>query len=67
VRGNNYCMREGVRHTMIEINKIIQGDTLEVLKTMPDESIDSIITSPPYWALRDYGLNRFDFCATQTY
>ena len=35
--------------------KIIQGDSLEVLKTLPDESIDCAITSPPYWALRDYG------------
>lgn len=37
------------------INKIIQGDSLEVLKTLPAESVDCIITSPPYWALRDYG------------
>ena len=36
-------------------NKIIQGNTLEVLKTFPDESVDCIITSPPYWGLRDYG------------
>lgn len=38
------------------INTIIQGDALEVLKTLPDESIDCAITSPPYWALRDYGV-----------
>lgn len=37
-------------------NKIIQGDALEVLKTLPDESVDCVITSPPYWALRDYGV-----------
>lgn len=36
--------------------KIIQGDCLEVLKTLPDESINCVITSPPYWALRDYGV-----------
>jgi DNA modification methylase len=35
--------------------RIIQGDSLEVLKTLPDESVDCVITSPPYWALRDYG------------
>lgn len=40
----------------METNKIIQGDSLEVLKTLPDESIDCVITSPPYWALRDYGV-----------
>jgi len=38
-------------------NKIIQGDSLEVLKTLPDESIDCCITSPPYWGLRDYGVD----------
>jgi len=38
-------------------NKIIQGDCLEVLKTLPDESIDMVMTSPPYWALRDYGVD----------
>ena len=38
------------------INKIICGDALKVLKTIPDESIDCVVTSPPYWALRDYGV-----------
>lgn len=36
-------------------NKIIQGDCLTVLKTLPNESVDCCITSPPYWGLRDYG------------
>ncbi len=36
-------------------NKIIQGDVLEVLKTLPSKSINMLMTSPPYWALRDYG------------
>lgn len=30
------------------------GDSLEVLKTMPDNSIDCVITSPPYWQQRVY-------------
>lgn len=37
-------------------NKILQGDALSVLKILPDESIDMCMTSPPYWALRDYGV-----------
>ncbi len=37
------------------LDKIICGDTLEVLKQMPSDSVDCIITSPPYWGLRDYG------------
>jgi len=40
----------------MNINHIYQGDCLEVLKTLPDESIDCVMTSPPYWALRDYGV-----------
>lgn len=39
----------------METNKIYQGDVVETLKTFPDESVDCIITSPPYWGLRDYG------------
>lgn len=35
---------------------IYQGCTLKVLKTFPNEFIDCVITSPPYWALRDYGV-----------
>jgi DNA modification methylase len=38
------------------INRIICGDSLKVLKTIPSESIDCVITSPPYWALRDYNV-----------
>ena len=37
-------------------NTIICGDALEELKKFPDNSIDTIITSPPYWGLRDYGI-----------
>lgn len=35
--------------------KILTGDSLTVLRTMPDESVHTCITSPPYWGLRDYG------------
>lgn len=38
----------------IPINKILQGDSLTVLKTLPSESIDLVVTSPPYWNMRDY-------------
>ena len=36
-------------------NQIINGDALEVLKTLPSDYVHCIITSPPYWGLRDYG------------
>jgi len=32
------------------------GDALEVLRTLPDESVQCCVTSPPYWGLRDYGV-----------
>jgi DNA modification methylase len=48
-------MREGGRR-LLEINKIYQGNALKVLKTFPDESIHCCVTSPPYWGLRDYGV-----------
>ena len=34
--------------------KIYQGNCIEVLKDFLDESIDCVVTSPPYWGLRDY-------------
>lgn len=36
------------------IDTIIQGDALSVLKTLPDNFIDTIITSCPYWSCRSY-------------
>ena len=33
------------------------GDAKKYLDMMPDESVQSIITSPPYWALRDYNID----------
>ncbi len=36
------------------INKVHLGDCLELFKLLPDKSIDCVITSPPYWQLRDY-------------
>ena len=38
------------------LNKIIQGDTLKVLKEIPNEFVDCIVTSPPYFGLRNYGI-----------
>lgn len=32
------------------------GDALETLRTLPDESVDCVVTSPPYFGLRDYGV-----------
>ena len=36
---------------------ILIGDALEQLRTLPDDSVDCCVTSPPYWGLRDYGVD----------
>jgi len=43
--------------TKVKNRTILHGDVLEKLKEIPDESIDCVITSPPYWGLRDYGVD----------
>jgi DNA modification methylase len=37
--------------------QLLCGDALEVLKTLPSESVHCIVTSPPYWGLRNYGVD----------
>jgi len=34
---------------------LYHGNNIDVLKTMDRESVDCVVTSPPYWGLRDYG------------
>ena len=36
-------------------NKIVLGDSLNILKNIDSNSIDLVITSPPYFQQRDYG------------
>lgn len=36
--------------------RILRGDCRDVLKTLPDESVQCCVTSPPYFGLRDYGM-----------
>jgi DNA modification methylase len=38
--------------------RIIHGDCRDVLATLPADSFDCCVTSPPYWGLRDYGMER---------
>lgn len=40
----------------LPVNQIICGDWIEVAKTLPDKSVHCIITSPPYWGQRNYGV-----------
>ena len=34
---------------------LLVGDVRAKLKELPDESVNCVVTSPPYWGLRDYG------------
>lgn len=39
------------------MNTILQGDALVMLKSLPDNIVQCCVTSPPYYGLRDYGIN----------
>jgi DNA modification methylase len=40
----------------IEAAKIVQGDAYDLVDLLPSSSVDLVITSPPYWGLRTYGM-----------
>lgn len=48
------------------INKIITGNCLEILQQMESNSVDLIITSPPYFQQRDYGNYNLDIGSEDT-
>jgi DNA modification methylase len=43
--------------SQLPINQILVGDVRKKLAELPDAAVDCVITSPPYFALRDYGHN----------
>lgn len=40
----------------MDLNRIYTGDCIEIMQTLPSESVNCCITSPPYYNLRDYGM-----------
>lgn len=36
--------------------RVLVGDCREAMRTLPEESVDCVVTSPPYYGLRDYGV-----------
>lgn len=50
------CVHIGVNVKMPK-HKIICGETTKVLQKMEKESVDMVLTSPPYWGLRDYQMD----------
>lgn len=47
-----------IDNTKLPLNQILQGDSLELLKAIPSESIDLIFADPPYWMRVDGVLKR---------
>jgi DNA modification methylase len=41
-------------------NQFFCGDVIEILKTFPDESVQMVVTSPPFYGLRDYGTGKWE-------
>jgi len=39
-----------------ECGELYHGDVVNCLKTLPNKSVNCCVTSPPYWGLRDYGV-----------
>lgn len=48
----------------LPINNILHGDAVEIMKGLPDNSIDLVVTSPPYDDIRNYKGFSFDLHAT---
>ncbi|KKO15402.1 DNA-methyltransferase [Pseudomonas putida] len=42
---------------MTRQHRILVGDCIEMMRTLPDQSVHTCITSPPYFGLRDYGVD----------
>lgn len=42
---------------MNSFHRILIGDCIDMMRTLPDESVHTCITSPPYYGLRDYGVD----------
>ncbi len=54
-------VNERASETLPEIrllgSMILRGDALHILSRLPKESVQCVVTSPPYWGLRDYGMD----------
>lgn len=42
---------------MTEQHRILVGDCIDMMRTLPDQSVHTCVTSPPYFGLRDYGVH----------
>jgi len=51
---NNFTIENNKNYDALPLDKIICGDTVEVMKKFPPNSVDIVVTSPPYDSVRDY-------------
>lgn len=56
-----FFIMQKVGGNLLELNKIYHGDCLDLMKDIPDNTIDLTVTSPPYDNLRTYNGYSFDF------
>jgi len=52
-------MKKLKRKRKLKLGHIYHGDVKKVMKKLPSDSVDCIVTSPPYWGLRDYGTGKW--------
>jgi DNA modification methylase len=50
---------DAYRYQQVGPVELFVGDAAQVLAAMPDHSVDCLVTSPPFWSLRDYGTGRW--------
>src|SRR6266568_584396 len=53
-----YKHEDGTDYSALsETSRLILGDSHAVLSAMPESCVQTVVTSPPYWSLRDYGID----------
>jgi site-specific DNA-methyltransferase (cytosine-N4-specific) len=55
-RAQAFRVVPGGRQVCIDESTLVLGDAHEALRSLPSGCVDCVITSPPYWSLRDYGI-----------
>jgi site-specific DNA-methyltransferase (cytosine-N4-specific) len=50
---------DAYRYRQVGSVELFVGDAAQVLAAMPDHSVDCLVTSPPFWSLRDYGTGQW--------
>jgi DNA modification methylase len=60
VTQDNTSGEDGGAFDRLPLDTILCGDALTCLRRLPADSVHCVVTSPPYWGLRDYGTGRWE-------